>query len=134
MLQAAFSPTMSSLSRGAEMVHELGRRGRIDTQTLSEIDLAVSEALTNVIRHSGATGETGLFLSLRISEGVLEIEVQDNGPGFDFESVPPPDFENHPAGGYGLFIIKSIMDQVEYWREPGRNVLRMGKTIGDRPS
>jgi two-component system nitrate/nitrite sensor histidine kinase NarX len=45
----------------------------------------VQEALTNVRKHASATNA---WISLRISDGVLELTVSDDGQGFDPDHVP----------------------------------------------
>ncbi len=51
-----------------------------------QLFLAYKEAIANVIKHSGATE---VHLRIRVPDGVLEIEVEDNGRGFDPAGVAP---------------------------------------------
>jgi len=92
------------------------------------IELAVSEACTNAIRHSRtADAEGRVVLCFQVYEDQLVVEVKDRGGGFDLEKVPPPDFEQHPESGYGLFLIRTLMDEVLYTRGDECNTLTMRK-------
>jgi serine/threonine-protein kinase RsbW len=51
----------------------------------------------------------------------------DHGAGFDLERVPEPDLDEHPEGGYGLYIIRKIMDEVAYSGDGTVNTLAMKK-------
>ena len=48
-----------------------------------------------------------------VDEGSLTFTVSDNGMGFEPDSVTAPQLNGEQVGGFGLFIIKSLMDQVE---------------------
>jgi anti-sigma regulatory factor (Ser/Thr protein kinase) len=44
-------------------------------------------------------------------------------------NIALPDFDEHPEGGYGIFIIKSMMDEVQYFHADGFNHLKMIKYL-----
>ncbi len=79
------------------------------------LGLAVSEACTNVIRHAYG-GEPGkpIELHLEIDETSLKIRIRDLGRRFDLTGYEPPDLSEPQEGGYGILIIRSVMDSVEY--------------------
>ncbi|SCJ39493.1 Serine-protein kinase rsbW [uncultured Clostridium sp.] len=76
---------------------------------IEDIKVAVSEACTNAIKHSL---DDKFLVQFTILENELSIEVQDKGTGYDVESLQEPDLENPKEGGLGLFIIKTLMDEV----------------------
>jgi serine/threonine-protein kinase RsbW len=93
-----------------------------------EVELAVSEACTNAIRHAAADDPAAMVtVRFRADETRLVVEVSDQGAGFDFEEIPLPAFDRHPEGGYGLYIIRRTMDEVRYTRGSERNTLTMIK-------
>jgi anti-sigma regulatory factor (Ser/Thr protein kinase) len=63
----------------------------------------------------------------------MDVEIRDQGPAFnplEVEVGPPGEGEMPAAeGGYGIMITKIVMDDLEYEREGGWNVLRMFKSV-----
>ena len=55
-------------------------------------------------------------IEAEFSEHHICVQISDDGPGFDPETVPDPTAEEnlHRASGRGLFLIRSFMDQVAY--------------------
>lgn len=95
------------------------------------VELAVVEACTNVIRYAYAPscpGKLGVCLERR-SES-LEILILDEGAPFDPTRVPPPDLHQSTEGGYGIFLIRTIMGSVTYRRQGSRwNGLRLVRNL-----
>jgi len=88
-----------------------------------EMELAVSEILTNIIQHAykGKGGEIrGEF---RLEADRIQIDVYDRGVPFDLAAVPGlvdvPDRERDvrrtSERGYGVHIVRQVMDEVAYW-------------------
>lgn len=105
-------------------------------QDLDDIGLAVDEACTNVIQHSCAGNDAcAIQLRFKIEADRLSIRLTDNGTrgqGFDPGSLPPVDMESClntlPKGGFGVHLIKRVMDKVHYSAIPGAdNALTMVK-------
>lgn len=93
---------------------------------IHDLSLVASEALTNAIRHGKMPGlpvRLGYCLDL---DGIT-ITVTDYGGGFDPDTVSLPDFEVSPEGGYGIFIMKEIMDEVHYEQSTDGNTLILAK-------
>lgn len=93
---------------------------------IHDLALVSSEALTNALRH-GSTVDTPVSLGYRIDSNGITITVTDHGSGFDPEAVFLPDFDQVPEGGYGVYIMKSIMDEVRYEKSPAGNTLILTK-------
>lgn len=124
-----FSADLKNLSISAEMVRQCRDVLSIPSKIGQEIDLAVSESVSNAIRHSNSVGDASIALRL-ISDGQkLIIEVEDSGEGFEFELIGTPDLDVPHEGGYGLFLIKQVMDSVKYERRQDVNVLTMEKHL-----
>jgi serine/threonine-protein kinase RsbW len=103
---------------------------RLDSDLTHAVELSVSEACTNAIKHGSESASPGsISIVFTLMDDKLLIQVKDQGPGFNFNDLPLPDFENHPEGGYGVFIIKSMMDEVSYDKLDSYNILTMTKYI-----
>ncbi|WP_419781887.1 ATP-binding protein [Maridesulfovibrio sp.] len=124
-----FSADLKNLSISANMVRECRSVLSMDEKTGQEVDLAVSEAVSNAIRHTSPTENSSVVLRLISDKQKLIIEVEDYGPGFDFELIQSPDLDIPQEGGYGLFLIKQVMNEVRYERRPDCNVLTMEKEL-----
>lgn len=104
------------------------KKQEIDKDFLYSMEIAVSEACTNAIKQSVNTDDGGMIaISFEISQDKIVTKVKNKGKGFDLDNVPEPDFENHPEGGYGIYIIKAKMDKVENIIGIDCNVLSMTK-------
>jgi serine phosphatase RsbU (regulator of sigma subunit)/anti-sigma regulatory factor (Ser/Thr protein kinase) len=86
------------------------------------IELAISEICTNIIQHAyaGKKGQINGHITL-LENGVI-LDFFDTGSSFDPTSVPEPrsDPTHLPEGGYGLHIVRQIMDIVSYAQHPER--------------
>ena len=82
-----------------------------DIETIEDIKLAVGEACNNAILHSGSD-ETYKLEFIKQNDN-LTIEIIDHGKGFSIEKYKKPNAEDLQENGLGLFIIKSLMDEVE---------------------
>ncbi len=107
----------------------------LDKELAYWIELAINESVINAIQH-GNQLDAAKNASIRISsDGVMiEIVVEDQGPGFELSDVADPtDIENLlKPGGRGILIIRSFMDTVEVSQiDGGGNRLRMVKNIQD---
>ena len=110
------------------VVEKFSARAGLDPKATQEVVLAVDEAVANVIKHS-YKGAPDQKISLRCEnvEGDVEVEVRDQGEPFDpaERELPPPD--ELRVGGRGVYLIRSVMDEVEYRRDGSTNCVRMRK-------
>jgi serine/threonine-protein kinase RsbW len=103
---------------------------REDKRFASDVELCVSEACTNAIKYGGSRErEDNISLYFEIHEDKLIIKVQDKGMGFNLNDLPEPDIESLPDRGYGLYIIRSKMDDVQYSQTKKGNFLTMIKSF-----
>ena len=106
----------------------------LPASSIDELKVAVSEAVSNVVRHAYRDACSALPVSIifQRSSNKLVVEISDQGIGFDPPSegqVPVPDLTKD--GGMGITLIKELMDKVVYWSQPGLGTrIRMSKTIG----
>lgn len=105
-------------------------------EALDDIGLAIDEACTNVVSHSYTTENRGLItVDFELDQSKLVILLTDKGEKgqvFNPECLSPVDKEAYlrtlQKGGLGVYLIKKIMDEVEYTVSPGiKNCLKMVK-------
>ena len=95
------------------------------------VEIAVREAVTNAVVHGNQEDETKrVEIIFNCLEHALEIEVKDQGKGFDPTSVPDPtDAENIlKTSGRGIFLMRSFVDDVHWSARPeGGTTVRLIK-------
>lgn len=105
----------------------------VDAETLTyNIQLAVHEICTNIIGHAYAGDEQGritVLLALHPAPPRIEIELRDSGRTFDPRNVPELDLDEARVHGYGMFIVRSLMDTVDYTTEAGLNHWHLRKNL-----
>ena len=107
----------------------------VPARECAQVELAMVEAVNNVIRHAYKL-EAGhpVDVVFTVEPESFTIEVIDEGrsrperpaPELDFD---PTDIASLPEGGMGLFIIHSVMDRVEYASRDGRNTFTMARRL-----
>ena len=88
-------------------------------ERLTDLELAAGEAIANAIEHGNRL--KGFFeVRCRFEGNVLTVEVKDRGQGFDVPAEPAPGPDKN-LRGWGLFLMKNLLDRVSYF-ENGRGV------------
>jgi serine/threonine-protein kinase RsbW len=112
-----------------EGISSLMQRHGFSDEEILDAELAVDEAVTNVIEH-GYRGEGGsIDLIVSVSSDEVEIRLEDTAPPFDPTHSAPAitegDLDERQAGGLGVHLIREVMDALSYERISGKNVLIM---------
>lgn len=102
-------------------------------KAIMQIGVAIDELFSNVVRYSGSSN---MKLILNVNEDVLTAKLTfiDEGVAYDPLKKTDPDVslpaEEREIGGLGIFLVKKIMDGVEYKRDGEKNVLTVVKKLG----
>ncbi|MEA3408483.1 MAG: ATP-binding protein [Chloroflexota bacterium] len=87
----------------------------LDPAASYKIHLAVDEAVSNVITHAYRNTTSGLVeLIFEIWTEQLVIKIRDWGLSFDPSAIPEPDLQHPRERGYGVYLIRKLMDNVMY--------------------
>lgn len=97
----ALEPTPKAPARARELVRALP----VQEATRRNVELIVSELVTNSVLHTGATPRDRLLLRLRCGASGVSGEVCDPGEGFNWESDEPDLSE---PGGLGLMVVDQL--------------------------
>ena len=104
-----------------------------DIEAIDDIKVAVSEACTNIIRHSHTHVDFTYDVIIEREEGSLVITVRDSGAGFDTEGYVEPVPGETRGSGMGIFILRALMDEVDIQSEIGVGTnIRMTKHLHSR--
>jgi len=127
------SDTSESRRFQEDIEKELSAR-KVSDQEIFSVRLALEEALVNAIKHGNQMDRSRkVFISYRFLSDSFEIQITDEGSGFDPEDVPDPTaIENleRPCGR-GLMLMRHYMTKVDYNQRGNsvqmRKVFRGGK-------
>jgi serine/threonine-protein kinase RsbW len=102
-----------------DFVAEIAKAVPMSARQVYDLELAVDEALTNVVEHACAgRADATVELSVSHAEDQFTILIIHDGAGFDPDSQPDVDLKSYIAerrvGGLGLYLIRKLMDEVEY--------------------
>lgn len=88
-----------------------------DIEAIEDIKVAVGEACNNAVIHSAC--DCTFNIRFTVEKDRFVCEISDCGKGFDFEEYTEPDLANPKGNGLGIFIMKSLMDEVHLESEEG---------------
>jgi len=123
---------ISETERVQEIIEQLSQKHGWDTELQFNMNLALEEILTNVISYGYEDKkEHEILLRFSITAEDLTVEIEDDGLAFNPLDQPEPDL-NKPLGerqpgGLGIFLVRKVMDQVEYLKKNGKNILTLRK-------
>ncbi|SHH30275.1 ATP-binding protein [Tepidibacter thalassicus] len=110
-------------------VSAIANRMGFNIDEIEDIKVAVAEGCTNAIKHGL---DDKFYINFEIGSDSLSIVIKDNGKGCNVEEIDEPDLLNLKEGGLGLFIIKTLMDEVEFVSKKGKGCqIKMIKFLGD---
>ena len=125
---------IEELNRVVDYLDELGEEWDLAVPLVFSLNLVLEEALTNIILYGlDNQSEHLIEIEFKKSDDQLYLTLIDDGIAYDPTLKADPDLslsvEDRPIGGLGIFLIKKIMDQVEYSRKENKNFLMLTKNI-----
>ena len=116
-------------------IFSIGEKLKIDSSVIGQVQLAVEEAVVNVMNYAYPERKKRAFVTIKaMSDGhELRFVVIDSGIPFDPTAKEKADtslsVEDRPIGGLGIFLVRELMDSINYERVDDRNILLMIKKI-----
>lgn len=115
-----------------EALRSLLSAAQIPEAVIGSCELALHELLINLVDHAysgDATQSIRIILSLEV--GALVIQTVDTGEPvrINLETISLPDPTELAEGGYGMGLIRSLVDQVEYQTKDGQNIWTLRKKV-----
>ena len=110
-------------------VAAVANRLNFSIEDIEDVKLAVAEACTNCIQH--AAGSDQIEITCETHGDGLTVRVRDHGHGTRPDAIQKQQREQEPrvGGGLGVFLIRSLMDNVEYDVGEGGTNLVMTKKV-----
>lgn len=117
-----------------EFITKIVLKAGFNADDVNKIELALDEACANVVKHAYPKDSALKQLSIvaEIDYKAFTIIVTDQGKGFDTAQIKSLDIGQYVAemkiGGLGIYLMKNLMDEVEFHIEPGkRNEVKLVK-------
>jgi len=125
---------IKEINRLTGFIEAIGEEIGLTTSVTMSINLAIEEAVTNVILYAYPFGTDGLvYIDAFRHPSSIDFVVSDSGMPFDPTAAPEAKIdvplEDRSIGGLGIHLVRRIMDSVTYRRSEGKNYFTMTKNI-----
>jgi len=119
---------IAEVARLVDAVESFGTHAGLSADLTYRLTLSLDEIVSNVIRHGYSdTNDHVVEVRLSVHDGVVTSVIEDDGHPYDPRESPEPDLsmpvEERGPGGLGIFLVKQMMDSIDYARRDGRNIL-----------
>jgi serine/threonine-protein kinase RsbW len=106
---------LTSLDHARQWAGDHAAASACDKQTVFAIQLALTETLSNVVRHAyGGHPGHPIRVEMEVEDTRVRLRVTDWGEPFDVASFEPLSLDVPREGGYGVHLIRTLMDEVSY--------------------
>ena len=132
MAKITFPAKIENLISMIKFITEGAEKQGFGNKKINQVQLAAEEVLVNIINYAypDRDGDIEINCNAKEEKGI-EIEIIDSGIPFDPLSLPKPDIkipmEDRNIGGLGIYMMRNIMDEVNYKRDQDRNILTLIK-------
>ena len=130
MSNTTLPASIESLGKFLKHVTDCALEQGFTAKKIGEMRLAAEEVLVNIFQNAypKENGEVEVSCSLREDHAFI-IKISDAGIPFNPLELPEPDIgadlSQRKIGGLGVFLVRKLMDEIEYRRENNRNVLTL---------
>ena len=122
---------IEAVADAAAAVTDFIRNCGVSEESAFGIEMALREAVTNAMVHGNQEDEAkSVEVIFNCHENELEVEVRDQGEGFDPAIVPAPTNPENllKTSGRGIFLMRTFMDEIVWRNRPeGGTAVRMTK-------
>jgi len=104
---------------------------KADHKTLYQMNLVLEELLVNVANYAYAPNDGDVEICYEIKNKELEVVIIDKGKPFNPLEHSDPDLkapvEDRKIGGLGIYLVKNLVDDIQYQRVENKNILKINK-------
>ena len=131
-LKKRFPGRFESLGKISLFIKNAANKAGLDETQAYAVELAVDEACSNIIEHAyGGENIGDIHCTCVVNNDGLTVILFDTGKSFNPDAVPPVDttvgLEERSPGGAGVFLMRKVMDSVQYEFTRKGNTLTMIK-------
>ena len=125
----SLKPDMESMEQAVHFVEDMLTAREVPKKTIIQINTAVDEIYSNIVKYSNAESAV---IECTLEEGCIILHFTDNGIPYDPMKKHDPNIslsaKEREIGGLGIYIVKKLMDSVEYEYREGNNNLILKKS------
>ncbi len=126
----------SELNHIFAAVEDLGEKEGWSPDLVFRVNLALEELGLNIMNHGHDEGTHEIEINLTSEADALTIEIKDDGKPFDpLRDAPEPDLDSpvgvRNPGGLGVHLVRTMMDELSYRREQGKNHVTLVSRRGE---
>lgn len=101
-----------------------------NSEEIFMIELAINEAIANIIEHTYNSDENkNINLEIILEKNKLVISIKDEGPKINVDNIKHRDLDDYKDSGLGVYIIKNVFDSVEWVNINKGNMQVLSKTL-----
>lgn len=123
-------PTVESIARVTEFVEAWMLKTKVEQRIVNKVNIAIDEIYSNIVNYSGANWAS-VYYERDLDN--IYLTFKDNGKPYNPLEAADPDIslsaEDRQIGGLGVFMVKRIMDNVDYKYEDNKNILKLTKKL-----
>ena len=119
-------------------VEEFGAAHDLPTKAIFHLTLSLDELVTNIISYGYADyDEHPIDVTISLKDSAIIIRIEDDSEPFNIFEAPEPKFDvpledRESLGGMGIHLVKNMVDEIDYKREDGKNILLLKKKICEK--
>jgi sigma-B regulation protein RsbU (phosphoserine phosphatase) len=126
--------TPEEVMRAVETLQQFAQAQGVPEKTIFGLALALEECGSNIVNHALQRDARQQFqVFIEHTGDAFVIELRDRGPAFDPTAAagrkPQAEPDDLP-GGWGIQLVRRNLDEIQYRREAGENILRLTKRLG----
>lgn len=101
----------------------------------TQVDVSVDEIFTNICSYAYPSGTGSVVILIKVYEEPEQIAICFTDEGIPYNPIEKeePDVtlsaDERPIGGLGIFMVKRMMDEMNYEYSEGKNVLTLLKRL-----
>ena len=119
-----------------EFIDSVAEEVGLEMSLTMSLNLALEEAVVNVMEYAYPEGQKGnVEIEVTADQQWMTFVIMDTGIAFDPTMKEDADTtlsaEERPIGGLGIFMVRQLMDVIDYKREDNKNVLTLQKKLGE---
>jgi len=138
MEQVCIPARMGALKNIRNFITRIGRKHNLSSSDLYAFKASVDEACSNIIEHGYGFEDGSITARAIVHDHRLTIEIVDQGKAFNPTKLTNPDLDNYvkisKKGGLGIFIMRRLLDEIDYQSTEDGNVLKLTKYLNQTPT